>query len=395
MVEDVARVRGVDGKSRVVVRVANVRDAVLLGQSLQLAMARGNAHGADVVALGEQQLERDLPIDSSCGELVATARPSCTGVVQAGSRRATPETSTMHSRQAPTALQALHVTEGRDVLVVGPGDFEDRLACGRRDHLAVDADLHLLGHGRSPYLSAAADVAAQATGCLFQGGDGRKAERHLGVRADSLGRGHLAGHVAAAFARRLGRLHLVLEVGDQAGEALLLHQTLVDVAGRLLADSHRVRYVGGAGDEVAARVEAVAAGLERVAVHLDRAVFLHLQARCLAEVGVDLLAHGEDHAVALDADHLVGRHRPAAAGGVELAELRPDGLDRAHPAVLVADDPMRRGEVDDLRALVLGRLDLLGDGRHVLALASVDDRHVRARAGGLCAPSRSRRCRRR
>ena len=58
-----------------------------------------------------------------------------------------------------------------------------------------------------------------------------------------------------------------------------------------------------------------------------------------------------------------------------------------HLAVLVADDAMRRGEIDDLRALVLGGLDLLGDGRHVLALAAVDDRHVRAqpagRAGGV------------
>ena len=40
--------------------------------------------------------------DCSCGELVVTASPSCTGVVQAGRRRATPETSTMHSRHAPT-----------------------------------------------------------------------------------------------------------------------------------------------------------------------------------------------------------------------------------------------------------------------------------------------------
>ena len=57
------------------------------------------------------------------------------------------------------------------------------------------------------------------------------------------------------------------------------------------------------------------------------------------------------------------------------------------PAVLVADDAMRGGEVGDLRALVLGGLDLLGDRRHVLPLAPVDDRHVRPeparRAGGV------------
>src|ERR1035437_4473794 len=31
--------------------------------------------------------------------------PSCTGVVQAGSRRFTPDTSTMHRRQAPTGVR--------------------------------------------------------------------------------------------------------------------------------------------------------------------------------------------------------------------------------------------------------------------------------------------------
>ena len=43
--------------------------------------------------------------DSSCAEVVTTAWPSCTGVVQAGSRRETPDTSTMHSRHAPTVLR--------------------------------------------------------------------------------------------------------------------------------------------------------------------------------------------------------------------------------------------------------------------------------------------------
>src|SRR5512142_2105708 len=40
----------------------------------------------------------------SFGELVVTDMPSCTGVVQAGRSRPTPETSTTHSRHAPTAL---------------------------------------------------------------------------------------------------------------------------------------------------------------------------------------------------------------------------------------------------------------------------------------------------
>src|ERR1035438_10368491 len=38
----------------------------------------------------------------SFSELVVTLMPSCTGVVQAGKRRPTPDTSTMQRRQAPT-----------------------------------------------------------------------------------------------------------------------------------------------------------------------------------------------------------------------------------------------------------------------------------------------------
>src|ERR1022692_123412 len=38
----------------------------------------------------------------SFSELVVTLMPSCTGVVQAGKRRPTPETSTIQRRQAPT-----------------------------------------------------------------------------------------------------------------------------------------------------------------------------------------------------------------------------------------------------------------------------------------------------
>ena len=62
VVEHVARVRGVDGEAREAVGVADVRDAVLLRQRLQLAVAGRDAHGADVVALGEQQLEGDLAV---------------------------------------------------------------------------------------------------------------------------------------------------------------------------------------------------------------------------------------------------------------------------------------------------------------------------------------------
>ena len=150
VVEHVARVRGVDGEPRVAVRVADVRDAVLLRQRLQLAVPGRDAHRADVVALGEQQLERDLAVRSSCGEVVATAWPSCTGVVQAGSRRRDARDLDHAQPARADRAEALHVAEGRDVLAVGPRDLEDRLAGSGRDHLAVDADLHLLGQGDLP-----------------------------------------------------------------------------------------------------------------------------------------------------------------------------------------------------------------------------------------------------
>src|SRR5208283_5625478 len=52
VVEHEARVRGVHGERPVAVGVADVGDAQLLGQRLQLAVVVGDAHGADVVARG-------------------------------------------------------------------------------------------------------------------------------------------------------------------------------------------------------------------------------------------------------------------------------------------------------------------------------------------------------
>src|ERR1035437_810485 len=233
----------------------------------------------------------------------------------------------------------------------------------------------------------AANVGAQATERLLERRHRCEPERNLGIRPHSLGGRHLGGYMAADLARRLGRHHLVGEFRDQAGETLQPHQALVDVAGGLLADAPRVRNVRGAGDEVAARIEAIAARLEGVAVHLERASLLDRETRGLAEVGIDLLADGQDDRVAFDADHFVGRDRIAAAGRVELARLRLDRLESLYAAGLVADDAVRCREVEELGALVLGGQDLLGDRRHVLPLPPVDDREVctqaARRAGGV------------
>ena len=57
VVDGEALVRGVDGELGVAIGQADVGQALLLRQGLQFAMAVGDADGADVVALGEEQLE--------------------------------------------------------------------------------------------------------------------------------------------------------------------------------------------------------------------------------------------------------------------------------------------------------------------------------------------------
>ena len=95
---------------------------------------------------------------------------------------------------------------------------------------------------------------------------------------------------------------------------------------------------------------------------------------------IERLAHRKDHAVAFEALHFIGGNRAAAAGFVVLAEPRLDHLDGLHVAVCVAQDAVRRGQKDEAHALLLGRLDLLVDGGHVLALAAVEDGDLRAHA---------------
>jgi hypothetical protein len=62
MVDGEALIRGVHLEIGIAVRQAYVRQALLLGQRLQFAMAVGDADRADVVALGEEQLENRVPV---------------------------------------------------------------------------------------------------------------------------------------------------------------------------------------------------------------------------------------------------------------------------------------------------------------------------------------------
>ncbi len=146
-----ARMRNVHRQRRVAVGIADVRDAELLRQRLQLAVAVGDADRAVVVAL-RRAATRAPCGGSACSfsEFVVTDMPSCTGVVQAGSRRPTPDTSTMHSRQAPdrasgppgsTAWECTCRWRARP-----PGWSGPPLAL---DVFAVDADGYFLRQGES------------------------------------------------------------------------------------------------------------------------------------------------------------------------------------------------------------------------------------------------------
>ena len=209
VVEHVARVRGVDREPRVVVRVADVRDAVVLGQGLQLAVARGDAHGADVVALGEQQLERDLPVGLELRRAGGDRQALLHGR-GAGGQQPRDAGDLDHAQPAGAdRAEALHVAEGRDVLVVGPRDLEDRLAGGGRDHLAVDADLHLLGQGDPPYLSTLRMSQRRQRDVSSIAATAVRPSETSAYDCTRWAAGISAGHVAAALARRLGRLHLV------------------------------------------------------------------------------------------------------------------------------------------------------------------------------------------
>ena len=231
-----------------------------------------------------------------------------------------------------------------------------------------------------PYRSALRMSQRRQRDVSFSGRHGGEAQRDLGVAEHPLGGGHLAGHVAAVLAGRLGWLHPYSNSGKRPMKRLWPISLLVDVAGRLLAVAHGVRDVRGAGDQVAAGVEALTAGLERVAVDLDRAAAglctLRPEALQKSVSTVSPTARMTvSHSMRITSSVSTGRRRPEVSNSPSF--VRTASSARTWP-LLVAHDPVRGGEVDDLRALVLGGLDLLRDRRHVPALAAVDDRHVRA-----------------
>ena len=92
---------------------------------------------------------------------------------------------------------------------------------------------------------------------------------------------------------------------------------------------------------------------------------------------LDLLADCGDHEVARQLDRLAGRNRAAASGGIRLAEAH---LLTRQDAVFLLDG---RGQLEEVHAILHGKLQLLRIGGHKAARSAVDERHGR-RAAALC-----------
>src|ERR1022692_1280212 len=152
-------------------------------------------------------------------------------------------------------------------------------------------------------------------------------------------------------------------------------QVLVHGAGRPAARAHGQDHRGGAGHDVAAGVDAGAAGGAGLRVGDDAAVPVDLKA-----VGrprderVRVRAQGDDDDVGVHDELRAGhRNRGGAARLGGLAEFGPDALEAAAPAVLVPEEARGQGEPVEDHALVTGPLVVLRPRALLLLGAAVHD----------------------
>src|SRR6185437_2293813 len=133
-----AFVRGVHRKRRIAIGQPHVREPLVLRQRLQLAVAVGYAHGADVVALGEQQFEDHPAVLLQAlgigGHLHALVNGGHAG------RKQLVAALHLHNAEAASAhvRQPFNMTERRNVDPVFAGHIEDRLPARGAYFLAVD-----------------------------------------------------------------------------------------------------------------------------------------------------------------------------------------------------------------------------------------------------------------
>jgi|GEM_PF-3474440 len=140
MVQREAAMRRVDADLWVEVRVTDVVDAQFLGQSLQLAIAVRDAHRADVVALGEKQLNDRAAVLCEALRLRHHFH-ILRDLDHAGGRQLG---RALDLDQAQTAgadiAEALIVAERRDEQAVLPGHLEDGLVAAGRDLAIIDLE---------------------------------------------------------------------------------------------------------------------------------------------------------------------------------------------------------------------------------------------------------------
>src|SRR5271157_2182184 len=214
---------------------------------------------------------------ASFSDWVVTLMPSCTGVVQAGSSRPIPDTSTMHSRHAPTAgMFSIQHSVG---MYFPPARATSRIVCPSRAATYSPSMRTEILSGTPSLLVMILNVATQASRRLFPGLFRLQPHHRLLEALHALRRRQLLHVVPGASAGlRRGRV-AVSELRPDPLPPPRAHQPLVDVPRRLLPVPHGVRHVGCARDQIAARVELAAGGFERVSVHFQRAVVLDPQAR--------------------------------------------------------------------------------------------------------------------
>lgn len=133
-----ALMRGVNGECGIAIGETDVSEAELLRESLEFAVAVGNADGADVISLGEEEFEYGaaMPGDSlgSGGDFHAFFNAGDAGREQA--------VLAFDFNEAEAACadiaETIEVAEGGNVDAIFTGDIEDGLVGPRADVFAVD-----------------------------------------------------------------------------------------------------------------------------------------------------------------------------------------------------------------------------------------------------------------
>ena len=138
VVDDEAVVRTIHLHLRVAIREVHVRDLQTLRQGLQFAVAVGDADRADVVALGEEQLQNRAPI---AVQALRVGR-DLHALGDAGHAGGQQLVGALDLDQAQPAgadgRQAPQVAQGRDEDLVLARDGQDGFILARADVLAVD-----------------------------------------------------------------------------------------------------------------------------------------------------------------------------------------------------------------------------------------------------------------